>query len=94
MIFSANRNDHARGITDFPFYPCWGYDADGNDIGPAVLVDTETGRAEFYQFDDQGYVISDWIKGEALRKVVYFKPPITLEPLSRVATWRTQAPLL
>lgn len=89
------------GHLDFPFYPCYGYDADGKTIGPGVIVDTDTGVVQ-RQIVVNGKPILDGYNhpeipgardGEMPLETVQFRPPIVFERELRT-TWRDRPPLL
>lgn len=90
------------GHLDFPFYPCYGYDAEGMDIGACVIVDTDTGRVMRPFRNSAGEIICDGYghpeilgarEGEIPLEAVQFKPPIVFEREPRT-TWRQREPLL
>lgn len=91
-----------EGHKDFPFYPCYGYDADGKEIGPGVIVDTDTGLVQRGIYDAEGKLIPDGYghpeipgaaEGEMPLETVQFRPPIVFERELRT-TWRQREPLL
>lgn len=88
--------------TDFPFYPCYGYDTEGQNIGACVTVDTDTGIVRRPYRDAEGNIIPDGYghpeipgakEGEMPLEAVQFKPPIVFEREPRT-TWRQRESLL
>lgn len=90
------------GDQDFPHYPCYGYDADGVDMGPCVTVNTITGICRRPYKDVNGNTVYDGYnhpeipdakEGEMPLETVYFRPPIVFEREPRT-TWRDRPPML
>jgi hypothetical protein len=85
------------GAVEFPFCPCYGYDADGRDIGCGVTVDSDTGLVQRVIFDKNNLPILDGyghpeipgaVEGERPLQTVQFRPPIVFERARRVFVFR------
>ena len=63
------------GAVLFDYLPCRGIDANGQDIGPGIYVDTDEGLVISALQEDGRNVIRD---GGVVMKVERFAPPIVL----------------